>query len=600
MRGPNEGPARTRRGVRGGGGKARRRLELYANRRGLTVAGPRRGTRAVARAYLQSATALAATDAARTLAGQAPAGQPVPAGPAAVGAGAAWRFLGPAGISNGQTYGSSRVTVSGRIAALAVDPANSAHLLVGSAGGGIWESADSGATWSPRTDVQPTLTTGALLFDPTQPGVAYAGTGEGNFYAWHGAGVMRSTDGGTTWSVLPDSPLVGQGFFDLAIDPTDNTHLLAATTAGVHDSTDGGHTWTSRRTPRSWALSVVQSEALAASADGVWASNDGAQTWTAVALPDAPTSWTRLAVAHAPSNPAVAYVWGATSSAAFLYQRSADGAWQAVTPPPGLRFNQAWYDWYVKVAPDRENQLYLGAIDIFRGDGGDAGWTWLNLSSKSPGDSIHPDQHVLVFDPADPNTVYAGSDGGLFRSPDRGMTWQALNDGLGITEIEYLAQNSGSATWLLAGTQDNGTIRWTGSPKWEHVADGDGGGCGVDGATPTTVFHTFFGMGVARSNASADFGSWSATGPQVPSSYQALFYPPTEVNRSTLAQAGQSTFISRATTAPRLDGGVSLPAFLTASTLFPPNSDRSSWWVRRPVECSASTGPTLPGLTRLR
>jgi photosystem II stability/assembly factor-like uncharacterized protein len=443
--------------------------------------------------------------------------------------------------------------VSGRIAAIAVDPTNSNHVLVGSAGGGIWESTDRGASWSARTDFLPTLTTGALLFDAAQPGVAYAGTGEGNFYAWHGAGVIRSTDGGTTWSSLPSSPLVGQGFFDLAIDPSDSTHLLAASTAGVYDSRDSGNTWTSRRRPRTWALSVVPGEALAASADGLFASTDGAQNWSAVALPAAPAAWSRLAVAHAPTNPAVAYAWGATSSAAFLYQRAPDGSWAAIAAPPGSRVTQAWYDWYIKVSPDNENQVYLGAIDLFRGDASDAGWTWLNLSTKSAGDSIHPDQHALVFDPADSNVIYAGNDGGLFRSPDRGVSWQALNDGLGITEIEYLAQNSSSAIWLLAGTQDNGTIRWTGDPGWEHVADGDGGGCGVDSATPGTVFHTYYGMGMERSTAGGDFGSWQSLGPRVPSSYHALFYPPTEVGaaRSPRPARASSSRVTMARIGPR-------------------------------------------------
>jgi photosystem II stability/assembly factor-like uncharacterized protein len=319
-------------------------------------------------------------------------------------------------------------------------------------------------------------------------------------------------------------------------------------------------------------VSVVQGEALAASVDGLFASADGAQTWTAVALPSAPTSWSRLAVAHAPSNPAVAYAWGATLTAAFLYQRSADGSWSAIGRLPDLKLTQAWYDWYIKVSPDNEDQIYLGAIDLVRGDGGDAGWTWLNLSTRSEGDSIHPDQHVLVFDPADGNTIYAGNDGGVFRSPDRGVSWQVLNDGLGITEVEFLAQDNSSQTWLVAGTQDNGTIRWTGEPGWEHVADGDGGCCGVDTTTPGTVFHTYFGMGMERSMSGGDFGSWQPLGPRVPNSYQALFYPPTEVGSGAVAQAGQSVFVSR-------DAGTSwtevkLPQGVMASTLYLPNSDR--------------------------
>ena len=79
-----------------------------------------------------------------------------------------WRSLGPWTIPNGQTYGSSRVNVSGRVGTIAVDPSNPAHVLAGAANGGVWESFDRGASWAPRTDYAPTLTVGAIAFDPTR------------------------------------------------------------------------------------------------------------------------------------------------------------------------------------------------------------------------------------------------------------------------------------------------------------------------------------------------------------------------------------------------------------------------------------------------
>ena len=66
-----------------------------------------------------------------------PTGVPTPTGPQ-------WRSLGPWTIPNGQTYGSSRVNVSGRVAAIAIHPTNPARVLCGSANGGVWESFDRG------------------------------------------------------------------------------------------------------------------------------------------------------------------------------------------------------------------------------------------------------------------------------------------------------------------------------------------------------------------------------------------------------------------------------------------------------------------------
>src|SRR5262249_49149949 len=137
-----------------------------------------------------------------------PPGLPTPTGPQ-------WRSLGPWTVPNGQTYGTSRVNVSGRVAAIAVHPTNPARVLCGSANGGIWESFDRGASWTPRSDYASTLGVGALVYDPANPNNVFCGTGEGN--AWYmsglGMGILRSTNGGTTWSPLCTAPFVGLGFF---------------------------------------------------------------------------------------------------------------------------------------------------------------------------------------------------------------------------------------------------------------------------------------------------------------------------------------------------------------------------------------------------
>ena len=108
------------------------------------------------------------------------------------GAPSVWREIGPRRIPDGQTYGTNRVDVAGRVAAIAIDPGDPAHILVGAAGGGIWETRDTGTTWEPRTDQMPSLAIGAIAFDSKIPSRVYAGSGEGNFYFNLGAGIYKS------------------------------------------------------------------------------------------------------------------------------------------------------------------------------------------------------------------------------------------------------------------------------------------------------------------------------------------------------------------------------------------------------------------------
>ncbi|MDQ3618607.1 MAG: hypothetical protein M3391_00570 [Actinomycetota bacterium] len=495
-------------------------------------------------------------------------GPPTPFGPQ-------WRSCGPWTVTNGQTYGATRINASGRVSALAVDPANPAHVLAGAANGGVWESFNRGASWAPRTDYQPTLTVGALAFDPTASSTVYCGTGEGDWWSYLGVGVLRSTNGGATWSTICTTPFVGDGFYSLVVDPANRLRLYAGTRGGLWVSIDGGVTWTRRRTQTTWSITLRGSEILAGCQDGLFRSTNNGTTWTAVTLPGAPGTYQRLAVAIAPSNPGIAYAWGASSAAGFLWRR-AGGTWTSIGVPPDASIGQAWYDWFLAVAPDNASQIYCGAIDIHRGTRTFGTWTWVNLSSKVVGgNSIHPDQHSVAFEPGAPGTVYAGNDGGVYRSTDRGINWVHCNNGLQVSEFEYVAHNVGTSRWLIGGTQDNGTNRWMGPSTWEHVGDADGGDCGVNRANPLVVFHTRQNWALFRSTTGGGFGSWANITPARPAGEGVgLFYPPFESSAgagNTIAMGGRSLYVSRdlGTTWTRLG----FPAAGVASSLYIPDAD---------------------------
>lgn len=467
-----------------------------------------------------------------------------------------WRELGPTLIPHGQTYGSgpgASPAVSGRCCGIVVDRNDPRHLVVCSAGGGLWGSADTGATWAPLTDRQPTLVMGAIAQSPSSPGIVYAATGDGDGQIPFGVGLLRSSDAGLTWSAVPTPTLSGIGVYDLVVDPANPLRVWIASDRALHLSSNGGQTASAVVAAPCWSVSIhptQPSELLAAFADGIARSSDGGANWARVALPgtSAATRFKRLEICHAPGDGAVVWAAGCIGSQAVLWRRATvGGAFTAMAVPAAMKTSQAWYDWCLAVAPDDADLIFWGAIDLFRGKRSAAGMTWANVSSrKVSGDSIHPDQHYVAFDVNTPGVVYACNDGGVFRSADRGEHWTALNPGMGITEFEYLAQLSGNAGWLFGGTQDNGSLTLAGPRRWDQVALGDGGDCAaVDRGAASICYHSYYDMPIERAAALGPQAfAWTDVSPDVPDGYEALFYPPLEARGSVLVKAGTSVWIS--------------------------------------------------------
>ena len=477
-----------------------------------------------------------------------------------------WQPLGPAGIPDGQTYGSGpggTTTVAGRISAIAVDPSDSQYVLIGSAAGGIWETADGGTSWTPRTDDQPTLSIGALAFDPSEPATVYAGTGEGNSEYFHlGQGILVSHDGGTTWALIAANVFAGVGFYRLIVDPHNSQRLIVATTGGAAMSTDGGTSWALLHRGLTWDVSLAyhgnDAEILLAAPDGLFRSMGGGAP-SAVTVPGLAAldpRRERMAVAHVPSDPTQAFVFAASQGEAHLWHRAANGTFTPIDLPSFgigeyvdnvLDVAQAAYDWHVSVPPAGDDTVYLGAIELLKGVRTGGGWDWADISTRiDAGDSIHPDQHTMAFDPHDPSVLYAGNDGGVFRSADGGDSWQSLNTGLAISEVEYLAQRPDEATWIMAGLQDNGTIRREAPNAWTQVGLGDGGDCGTNMGQPDVCFHSYYYMHMDRSSQRGDADSWvRVTPPGDTGQLRKLFYPPVEVNGEVISKAGEVVYLSR-------------------------------------------------------
>src|SRR5262245_7530808 len=184
----------------------------------------------------------------------------------------AWTSLGPAPATGGDFS-----PVTGRVMTIAVDPSDTSGntVLLGGAMGGIWRSTDAGAAWTAAGDQNASLAMGSIAFAaPPNSATVYAGTGELSFGfdTYYGAGVLKSTDHGNTWTQTctipsPTCPFIGPyidslnpgfGFLNfggahisyISVHPTNPNMVLASVQLiaegpkeGVYCSDNGGTTW---------------------------------------------------------------------------------------------------------------------------------------------------------------------------------------------------------------------------------------------------------------------------------------------------------------------------------------------------------------------
>lgn len=406
-----------------------------------------------------------------------------------------WTELGPAPIGSSPTN-------SGRTNSIAIDPTNTSTIYLGAATGGVWKTVDGGANWKPVTDSQCSLAMGSIAIDPASPQTVYAGTGEENFSgdSYYGCGVLKTTDGGVTWTqtgasvFAPAGP--GASIGKIAINPASSSTLLVASSFGLYRSTNAGASYSQVLTGISTDVAFDPSNAnivysangnvFGSASNGVYKSTNGGATWSQLAG-GLPTSLVgRVMLAVAPSAPSTIYATIQNTSTFGLlgiWKSTDSGAtWSKLTASNASCATQCWYDMAIWVDPTNANTVYFSGFSIYKSiDGG--------ASFVDIGAGVHVDHHAFAFLPGSPSTIFAGSDGGVFKSTNAGASWTSLNANLGITQFYGgMAVHPTNPAIFLSGTQDNGTLLTTGSKAWTPVIGGDGGFSEIDFATPTTAY----------------------------------------------------------------------------------------------------------------
>jgi photosystem II stability/assembly factor-like uncharacterized protein len=434
-----------------------------------------------------------------------------------VSAALTWAFAGPNNIG-------------GRVRSIVAHPTDSNILFCGSVSGGLWKTTNAGGSWEPVNDFMPSLVVSCLRFDPTNTNVIYAGTGEGYFNtdALRGVGVLKSTDGGTSWTTLTGftgssaTPPFPYYINDLYIRPDNSSIIYAATNAGVFRTTNAGTNWTFvKRGDLTYRATQFVADANSPqtiyvafgnfSRDGIYKTTTGGATsgsWTKLTTGFPTTGYNRISMGISRSNPQVLYAVLTDSATYETYaiEKSTNGGanWTAVTVPTdaggGTHLGgQGWYNNVVAVHPTNPNTVYIGGINIFRST--DAGATWAQLTSGYP-PLVHPyahvDQHAMSFDPNNASVMYFGNDGGMYKTTNGGSSFSSANSGLSVTQF-YSGASHPTQDIFYGGTQDNGTLKTSGSLVWSEVFSGDGGVTHVDPVTPTTVYTEYTFMAIQKS-----------------------------------------------------------------------------------------------------
>ena len=392
---------------------------------------------------------------------------------------ATWHFKNPtADVNRWVCIGPRLITAGlgavGRVTAIAIDRSAPGTIYVGAAGSGVWKTLDGGGSWQPIADSLPTLAIAALAITPTNTATVYAATKD--------SGVFRSDDAGGSWRALPNSPNAEIRWGVLIVSPRDPAKVYMTAADGIYRSTDTGTTW-SRVLSNGEATDLVMAGGAPSTLYagifrvGVFETVNDGNTWTQLTngLPASGAQQITLAICRNASR-SLYTAFSMTGGLQLFRSDDAGATWtQKNTPPDNTLFNDS-----IGVAADDPKFVYVSGINLWRST--DGGVTYAQAIGP------HVDHHNFFADPVAPETIYALSDGGIFKSIDRGQNWTF--PGAGLMNVEFYDHGVAASDPILTfgGTQDNGTLKFSGSADWNEILGGDGATVAIDPTDPNIIY----------------------------------------------------------------------------------------------------------------
>jgi photosystem II stability/assembly factor-like uncharacterized protein len=455
----------------------------------------------------------------------------------------AWRSIGPD-------------NVGGRTRALAFNPQTPTILWAGAASGGLWRSTTAGVGANAWTRIEtgfPSVSVSSIVINPQNPNEMYIGTGEFRRYAQpgmigtpgargtYGIGILKSTNGGTTWTQTGLVSTLDQFFTvqQMRLDPLNPQTLYAATSEGVFKTTNGGTTWTqSLTTPAAMDIvlnprnpNVVYAscgQLNSAPNPGLYKTTDAGATWTLLSggLPTTNFGRTALAI-HTTDTSETVYAGVANASTSVitgLYRTTNGGATWVQASTTNYASSQGWYNNIVAVDPTNPNRVFCGGLDAYRSTTGGTSLTSISAwgsgffgvipagGAEGSSNYVHADHHAIAFYPGNPNRIFYGTDGGVFESTDGGTTWAGRNGGYVTTQFyNGFASSIVDSAMAYGGLQDNGTVKYEGTRSWNKEIGGDGTWCATHPTDRNIAFGAVQFLSIRRTTNNGT--NWASVAP---------------------------------------------------------------------------------------